>query len=368
MSRKKEASTKAQVYFAPLPEAASPDEMASAAALLWEKFGIDGMIKANNLVAIKQHFGEKGGKNFVPPAVAKKVGALVRQAGGKPFITDSNTLYNGQRANAVDHLELAYTHGFSHEALGFPVIIADGLKGEAQVTLEGPAKALKHVFIAGAGYMADAAIILTHVTGHLASGMGASIKNVAMGFGGRAGKLQQHHAAKPIFEKAKCQLCGRCVKHCPVGAIILKGSAVLDQKRCIGCGECYAFCPHGGVGFDWSTTSKDLQHKMAEYCLAYHKEKQGHIAYFNFITRITKNCDCLGADEPTLPDLGVIASIDPVAVDMAAVDLMDQRHGHDVFGQLWPQCKHRTQLEYGQEIGLGSMNYDLVRVEAKQLA
>jgi uncharacterized protein len=363
MSKKSSPPVKAAVYFVPLVESSTPEQQAAAALKLWERMNLDSIIAKNSLVAIKQHFGEKGGVNFISPAVAKAVGAEVRRAGGKPFSTDSNTLYNGQRANAVDHLELARQHGFSHEALGFPVIIADGLKGESQVTLEGPAKALKHVFIAGAGYMADAAIMLTHVTGHLAAGMGAAIKNVAMGFGGRAGKLQQHHAAKPIFSAAKCQLCGRCVKHCPVGAIVLKGSAVLDQQRCIGCGECYAFCRHGAVGFDWSTTSKDLQHKMAEYCLAFHREKAGRAAYLNFITRVTKNCDCMGSsDEPHLPDLGVVGSMDPVAVDTASMDLLDEKHGRDVFAQLWPKCQHRTQLQYGQEIGLGSMQYELVRL------
>jgi uncharacterized protein len=338
--------------------------MADAAVKLWEKMKLDAMIQTQNLVAIKQHFGEEGGANFVPPAVAKVLGERIRRRGGKPFITDSNTLYNGQRANAVDHLELARQHGFAHDLLGLPVIIADGLKGESQVTLDGPAKMLKHVFIAGAGYMADVAIMLTHVTGHLAAGMGASIKNVAMGFGGRAGKLQQHHAAKPIFKKDNCKVCGRCIKHCPVDAITIKDTAVLDQQRCISCGECYAVCPHGAVGFDWSTTSVDLQHKMAEYCLAYHREKAGRIAYFNFITRVTKNCDCMGGNtEPTLPDLGVTASLDPVAVDTASAALLVQRHKRDVFHEYWPQIDRNPQLQYGQEIGLGSMEYELVPVE-----
>ena len=360
---KKPGPASSIVYFVPLGEASTPQEMAAAAIKLWDRMKLDAMIEAKHLVAIKQHFGEQGGRNFVPPPVAKAIGQRIRQAGGKPFITDSNTLYNGQRANAVDHLEMARQHGFSHDTLDFPVIIADGLKGESQVTLEGPAKALKHVFIAGAGYMADSAIILTHVTGHLAAGMGAAIKNVAMGFGGRAGKLQQHHAAKPIFKKDKCKVCGRCIKHCPAGAITIKDTAVLDQDRCIGCGECYAFCPHGAVGFDWSTTSTDLQHKMAEYCLAFHREKAGHVAYLNFITRVTKNCDCMGGDEPCLPDLGVAGSIDPVAIDAASAALLVQRHGRDVFKDYWPQCDHNTQLEYGQEIGLGTTRYELVQVE-----
>ena len=363
MKSKSEKVGGSKVFFVPLGESATPEQMAAAALKLWETMDLDGLVAKGALVALKQHFGEKGGKNFLPPAVAKAVGQRVRQAGGKPFATDSNTLYNGQRANAVDHLELAREHGFSHEALGFPVIIADGLKGESQVTLDAKGGALRHVFLAGAGYMADAAIVLTHVTGHLAAGIGAAIKNVAMGFAGRAGKLQQHHAAKPIFSQAKCKACGKCAKHCPVSAIEMKDTAVLDLKRCIGCGECYAFCPHGAVGFEWSTASVDLQKKMAEYCLAFHKEKHGRVAYLSFMTRVTKNCDCLAKNEECLPDLGVVGSLDPVAVDVAAMDLLNQRHGRDVFGTYWPQTSHRTQLEFGEQIGLGSTRYELVRVE-----
>ena len=354
---------KAKVYFARLGESSTPEQMAAAAERLWEAMKLDGIVSDKALVAIKQHFGEKGAENYVPGAVARAIGQRVRKAGGKPFATDSNTLYNGMRANAVDHLQMAREHGFSHETLGFPVIIADGLKGESQVTLDGPGEALKHVFLAGAGYMADAAIMLTHVTGHLAAGIGASIKNVAMGLAGRAGKLQQHHSAEPVFTASKCKACGRCAQHCPAGAIVIKDTAVLDRKRCIGCGECYAFCPHGAVGFDWSTTSVDLQRKMAEYCLAFHKAKAGRAVYLNFMTRVTKNCDCLDKKEPRLPDMGVAGSFDPVAADAAAIDLLNERHGRDVFAEYWPQCAHRTQLEYGEKIGLGSTRYELVRLD-----
>jgi len=364
MKRKPHNDDSPKAYFIALGESSSPEEMAAAAERLWETMNLDRIISADALVAIKQHFGEKGSPNFIPPAVARAVGRRVRQAGGKPFATDSNTLYNGMRANAVDHLEVARRHGFSHETLGFPVIIADGLKGESQVTLDTAGPALQHVFLAGAGYMADAAIVLTHVTGHLAAGLGASVKNVAMGMAGRAGKLQQHHAAQPIFYEGKCKACGLCAKHCPANAITVNEFAVLDPKRCIGCGECYAFCPYGAVGFDWSTTSTDLQRKMAEYCLAFHTEKAGRVAYLNFLTRVTKNCDCLGlSSESPLPDMGVVGSFDPVAADAAAVDLLDRQHGKDVFAEFWPECAHRTQLAHGVRIGLGSTEYELVRVE-----
>lgn len=352
-----------EVWFTPLEGASAPETMAAAAHRLWDAMKAKRIIpKSGALVALKQHYGEEGGRNFIPPVVAREVGECVRAAGGKPFSTDSNTLYNGSRANAVDHLELARRHGFTHETLGFPVIIADGLKGESQVTMDSRGSMLKKVFLAGAASMADAAVILTHVTGHMLTNMGASIKNVAMGFAGRAGKLQQHHSAEPIFSKGKCTACGRCAKHCPAGAIDVKEFAILDVKRCIGCGECYAFCPHGAVSFQWSATSEDIQKKMAEYCLAFHEEKEGRVVYFNFLTRLTKNCDCMGKNEKGLPDVGVLASYDIVAADAAALEILNRAQGRDIFREFWPETDPRVQLEHAERIGLGVSRYRLTTV------
>ncbi|MGQ9663237.1 MAG: DUF362 domain-containing protein [Kiritimatiellia bacterium] len=353
-------AAEALVYFEQLETKSTPEQMADAAVRLWERMRADKIVRKNSLVAIKQHFGEKGGTNFVPPAVTRTIGECVKKVGGKPFATDSNTLYNGARANAVDHLELARQHGFSHETLGFPVIIADGLKGESQVARES-GQVLKKVFLAGVGAVADAVVVLTHVTGHLLTGLGAAIKNVAMGFAGRAGKLQQHHNAAPIFSATKCKACGLCVKHCPANAVVLKKTAVMNPQRCIGCGECYAVCPHNAVSFEWSATSQEVQKKMAEYCLAFHQEKRHRVIYLNFLVRITKNCDCLGKKEPTLPDTGVLGSFDPVAVDAATIDILREQHGRDVFRDFWPQYDPRIQIEHGEKIGLGTSSYRLVR-------
>jgi len=361
--RQQDSATESTVFFAPLPAQSAPADMAAAAERLWKAMKLDGMIRRGALVAVKQHFGEDSGTGYLPPPVAAAVGGLIRKAGGKPFLTDSNTLYTGRRSNAVDHLELAREHGFSHDALGFPVIIADGLKGEAQVALRRDSGALKKVFLSACGYAADACVVLTHVTGHLAAGLGASLKNVAMGLAGRGGKLHQHHGAVPNFNARRCTACGCCVRHCPAAAIeISDRRAVVNPKLCIGCGECFVLCPEQAIDFDWADTGAALQKKMAEYCLAYHEIKKGRIAYFNYMTRVTRHCDCMGSAGKGLPDLGVAASLDPVAADSAAIALLNERFGKDVFRDFWPDIDASVQLRHGEKIGLGSTRYSLVRL------
>jgi hypothetical protein len=357
-------SVPAPLVFAPLPESSTPDQMAAAALGVWAALKPAGVIPRGGLVAIKQHFGEVRGRGYLAPVVARAVGDAIRKAGGKPFLTDSNTLYRGRRGNAVDHLALALEHGFSHTALGFPVVIADGLKGESQVTLRPKRLGGRPVFLAGAAYMADAAVVLTHVTGHLAAGLGAAIKNVAMGCAGPGGKLHQHHGAVPVFNARACTACGRCARHCPADAITVRRKARVAPARCIGCGECYAFCPAGAVSFEWKQTNRTLQERMAEYALAFHEAKGGRVLYLNFLTRITKNCDCIGVDEPALPDLGVLGGRDPVAVDQATLDLVRDRFGRDVFREFWPRLDPDIQIRHAEALGLGSSRYRLRRLTA----
>lgn len=349
----------ASLVFVPLPESSTPEQMALAALRAWRVLKPERLIPKGGLVAIKQHLGESRGQRYIMPPVARAIGEAVRNAGGKPFLTDSNTLYKGRRANAVDHLVLAFEHGFSHEALGFPVIIADGLKGESQQVVRLKSLGKRPVFLAGASYVANAAVVLTHVTGHLAAGLGAAIKNVAMGCAGPGGKLHQHHGATPIFNSSACAACGRCARHCPVNAITIRRVARVNSLVCIGCGECYAFCAHGAVSFEWKQVNRALQERMAEYALAFHETKGGRVLYMNFLTRITKNCDCIGADEPALPDIGIIAGFDPVAVDKATIDMVRDRFGRDVFGGFWPKLDSEIQIRHAELLGLGSTRYKL---------
>jgi hypothetical protein len=353
------------VYFIKTAAGETPEQHARKGLKLYEKAGFGKQVRPGDLIGLKQHLGEKGGKGYLFPPIAKAFAAAVAKQGGKPFVTDSTTLYKGSRSNAVDYLNLCQEHGFTTEALGCPVIIADGLVGNSQVMVPIKGKHYKQVPISAAAYHADGFVVLTHVTGHILSGFGAAIKNVAMGLVSRAGKMSQHHGSYPIFDPKKCTACEACARWCPAEAIYVKKFAELDKKKCIGCGECLAVCRAGAVGFGFGEAGDRMQEKMAEHCLGLHQIHAGKMCYFNFATNITKECDCMAGskDKAVCDDLGILASDDPVAVDQATIDLLRDAAGADVFHGLRPQIDHEIQLRHGEAIGLGSRKYEVVTVK-----
>lgn len=354
----------ALVFFSPVKPAETPEQHARRAMKIYDKAGFGQQIATGDLVALKQHFGEKGGDGYLQPPIAKAFARAVKKAGGKPFVTDSTTLYRGERSTAVDYLNLCAAHGFTAEALGCPVIIADGLRGTGQVMVPIKGKHYQQVPISSAAYHADALVIVSHVTGHCASGYAAAIKNVAMGLVSRAGKMSQHHGNYPIFDPEKCTACGACARWCPAEAITVKKFAKLDQAKCIGCGECLAVCRFDAVGIDWGEEEGRLQEKMAEHCLGVHQIHRDKICYFNFATHISSECDCFGIKQKAeCPDLGILAGTDPVAVDQATIDLLRERRTTDLFHDLRPEIDHEIQLRHGEEIGLGTRKYKLVTVK-----
>lgn len=353
-----------KVYFIPAgSKQASAETLAEKAAKLYAKAGFASQLAPGRLVAIKQHFGEKGGEGFLKPPVARRFAELIRKAGAKPFVTDTSTLYRGSRSNAVDHLELCASHGFTQEKVGCPVIIADGLVGASQVMVKIDGKHYQRVPIAADAFHAYALVVLTHVTGHVAAGLGASIKNVGMGLSSRAGKLDQHHGDVPIVDAGKCTACGRCAELCPGDAITVEKIAVINKEKCIGCGECLATCPAGAVLFHWGETSQHLNEKMAEHALAVKRTHEGRMCYFNFMTHLTQECDCFGIQQDVpCADVGIAASDDIVAVDQAAVDIIKKERGKDLILEFHPEIDYSSQLEYGEAIGLGSRKYELVEI------
>ncbi len=356
-----------EVYFADLkcrPHRGMPEKVAELA----ERVGIPEWVRPRDLVAVKVHFGELGNSAFVPPFFVRKIVEKIKGAGGKPFVTDAGTLYIGSRFTAYDHILTAAAHGFTLESLGAPVIIADGLTGHDFVEVEVDGEVLKRAKIASAAVHADGLVAVSHLTGHELTGFGAAIKNVGMGLGSRGGKQQMHSDIKPRVNEARCTGCGKCLRWCPTGAISLgdgdgNKKAVVDEASCLGCGECTVMCLEGAIAPRWAGDPRISQKKIAEYAAAVLRGKEDRCAFFNFLVQMTPACDCWDySDEPFLPDIGVLASRDLVAVDQASADLVLERAGRDVFREMYPSIDWSEQLAHAERMGLGSRKYRMVEL------
>jgi uncharacterized protein len=323
--------------------------------------GLSERIEPGDLTAVKLHFGEKGNTAFLRPIFVRKVVEEIAAAGGKPFLADTNTLYLGGRSNAVDHLRTAVTNGFAYAVADAPIVIADGLRGESAVPVPVEGRIFREVSIGAEIVNADAMVVLTHFKGHELSGFGGAIKNLGMGCSSRAGKLAQHSTVSPFVDPANCTGCGTCVAHCPSGAIsVLSVQALIDSKTCIGCADCIVVCPEHTVKIDWNEAAPMVQKKMVEHALGVLEGKRDSILFLTFLTQISPYCDCYGnSDRPIAPDVGILASCDPVAIDQACADLVIRAAGSDPFRKTHPSIDWTTQLSYGEELGLGSRKYDL---------
>lgn len=322
-------------------------------------------IGAKDYVAIKMHFGEHGTQGYVRPLYLKAIGDLVKEKKGLPFLTETSTLYTGRRSNAVGHMELAQEHGFGFEHTGMPIVMADGLLGNEEEEVVVPGKLYQKVNLAAGIVRANALVLVSHFTGHLATGFGAALKNLGMGCASRKGKLNQHSTAKPSIRVEKCNACGECVPWCPEGAMMLAdANAVIASEKCIGCGECLTVCRYGAIGYNWGATYLELQQKVTEHAFGVVKTKPGKLLCLNFLTRITKDCDCLGNKfDVIVPDIGVLISTDPVALDAASLDLAEQRAGKPL-GKMAFDIPCREQLEHARAIGFGSPDYHLQEVDS----
>jgi uncharacterized Fe-S center protein len=352
-----------KVVFAPFEDGAPEDVVREKIIHAFEAADLASAVPADRPVAVKTHFGERGNNTYIPPSCVRAVVELVRRAGGKPCLVETSTLYRGQRHNAVDHFNLAVAHGFGPEQMGCPLIFLDGLLGHLHVEVEVGLKHCRTVAVAGDLVHMPGAIIVTHLTGHMLAGLGGAIKNVAMGLSSRPGKLRQHSDGQPRVDEGTCVACGACARWCPEDAIEVTDAAAIDRAKCVGCGECVAVCPVGAVQFSWSAEPQVFNEKMAEYTYGCLKDKLGNTGFVTVVNRVTRDCNCMGGqDEIISADLGVLASCDPVAIDQAAADLVNEAHGGDLFEETWPGKHYTAQFEHGEAIGLGSREYELVRL------
>ena len=344
---------------------------------LLDEAAMDDAVAERSLVAIKLHFGEKGNSAFIRPNFLRTIVDRVEGLGANPFLTDANTLYAGTRGNSVSHLHTAVSNGFAYSVVKAPVIIADGIRGASFKTVKIDQAFIQTAYIARDIAEADGLISVAHFKGHELTGFGGTIKNLGMGCASRKGKMAQHSDVSPKVKKKKCVGCGDCVRHCAGEAISLKEKkASIDPEKCVGCGECILICPNGAIDVSWNADIPLMQKKMTEYTLAVLKGKETNAFFINFLTNISPACDCYGhSDAPIVHDVGIVASKDPVAIDQASADLVNQqtgaaasclkeglKPGEDKFRAVYPKVDWTIQLDHGENIGLGSRKYELITI------
>jgi len=355
---------KPKVYFAKVEDGAGADVQAAALGRALSGAGFAALLKKRDMVVVKVHVGERNNTTHMRPEVVAAAVSLIKEVKGEPFVTDTSTLYRGQRENAIRHAAHAHAHGFGIDAVGAPFIHLDGLAGTHEVEVEVNGELSDKVKIAGQLFLADALLVISHATGHLGSGIGAAIKSVGMGLSSRAGKMRQHSTIKPEVMPDKCTECGKCRKWCPEDAIEEgEGASFIVAERCIGCGECIAVCRFGAVKYDYLIESVTLQRSIAEHAAGAIRHFGDKAAYVNLLCDMTKDCDCWNkAQEKIVPDLGVIASTDIVAVDQATLDLTERSFGKNLCEKVYPHLDPTIHIQHAEKMGMGKREYELVEV------
>lgn len=360
--------------------AGNRENMFSKLERLLQQAGLSQVVSNEDLSAVKIHFGEKGGHAFIRPVFIRSIVDAIRNLGGNPFLTDSSTLYPGQRKEAVSALRCGIENGFAYAVVGAPLIMCDGLRGHSSRRVAIAGELLQSADIGSEILEADNLIAVSHFKCHELTGFGGAIKNLAMGCSSREGKLEQHSTLAPVVNQPNCTRCGSCLTGCAHDAIaITADSATIEVQRCTGCGRCISLCPTKAIQVQWNEESGKVMRKMAEYALAALDGKQGKTLFVNFITQVSPSCDCHGhSDAAIVPDIGILAATDPVALDQACADLVNQaqglpdtalRSGHeaggDKFRGVHPAIDWEISLEHGEKIGLGTRQYELKRLEPK---
>ena len=373
---------KSKVYFTDFRTKANGDGLPTKLKKLMKKAGIANLDLEGKFVAIKLHFGELGNISYLRPNYARAVVDVVKELGGKPFLTDCNTMYPGSRKNALEHLYCAWENGFTPLTVGCPILIGDGLKGtdDIEVPVEG-GEYVQKAKIGRAIMDADVFISLTHFKGHEMTGFGGAIKNIGMGCGSRAGKTEQHISGQPVIDPSMCRGCKKCMAQCANNGLVFDDTTKkmhIDKEHCVGCGRCLGACNFDAINFENFHAPQLLNRKMAEYAKAVVDGRpQFHIS---LVVDVSPNCDChCENDAPILPNIGMFVSTDPLALDQACVDaclaatpmpgsqLHEHIHApgfcdhHDHFTNSTPESEWKSCLEHAAKIGLGNREYDLIK-------
>ena len=342
------------------------------------KAGIDKIDFQNRFVAVKTHFGEWGNMAALRPQYARILCDQIKRRGGMAFLTDCNTLYVGCRNHALNHLQNAYMNGYNPLVTGVHTIIADGLRGtdERCVPVQGGVF-VQEAKIGSALAEADIIISLTHCKGHMVAGYGGTLKNIGMGSGSKKGKMEMHSSGTPLIDRDTCIGCGMCVKNCNNNGVrVIDRKAVIDEDKCLGCGHCFAFCPKGAIQCRWDEASGIMNQKIAEYTKAVLQDKPNF--HVSLLVDVSPFCDCdPGNDVPIIPNVGMFAGFDPVALDQACADAANKQpimpnsrlsqHAHtedkhDVFTMVHPNTNWEIGLDHAVKLGLGTREYELVTV------
>jgi uncharacterized Fe-S center protein len=365
-----------KVFFADMRTGAEENLFAKIGRLMHQA-GLASCLAQGDLVAVKVHFGEKGNHTFVRPIFVRRVVDEIKGCGATPFLTDSSTLYPGQRKEAASALTCAIENGFAFAVVGAPLIMSDGLRGHTARDVEINGELLKTVNIGSEILEADALVAVSHFKCHELTGFGGALKNLGMGCASRSGKMQQHSTVAPAVAEEFCTACALCLKSCAHAAIaIIEGKAQVDPAICVGCGRCVTACQEKAIQIQWNESASLLMRKMAEYAKGAVSGKQGKTLFLNFITQVSPACDCYGhADAPIVNDIGICASTDPVALDQACADLVNNARGNrdtalasghepggDKFRGVHPEVDWEVQLEHAEKIGIGSRKYRLVKI------
>lgn len=354
---------KSKVYYIPIDQKDSLLVIQEKLKQLIQASKAFGVIYPQDKVVLKIHFGEEGNTGYVKSEYARVICEEVLSKSARPILADTNTLYRGRRTNSADHLKIAAEHGFTKENTKAEIVIPE----DKEDNVRDVAVNQKFIQVAKVSKLfleADILIDVAHFKGHLMTGFGGALKNIGMGCASREGKLAQHSDVSPLVYESKCIGCGACVDVCPVDAIsLIDNKSVIDGKTCIGCASCIAACSYGAIDVNWESGSQHMQEKMIEYAKAVLANKKDKLICINFAVKITKECDCLAKDDPRIcPDIGIFLSADPVSVDKACYDKVLDSCRKDIFKEAHPKREGMKQLQYASSLGLGNLDYELIRI------